>query len=148
MSLNDPVTNMKHVMCINPIVVAAAATVDGASVDTKGFRWATFTVQIGVAGGATLTGIAATITSDPVTGGAFATAISGATFTAATLLAGAACLSGRIDCNKLDYSTSRWLRIEVTVAGAAVSVPISAVCVLSDSEDNTKYQTETYEFTV
>ena len=148
MSLNDPKTNFKMVACIDPIVAAAAGTIDGASIDTKGFRWATFIIQVGVVGGATTTGHSCLIMSDPATGGAFATAISGAVFTPATLLAGANEEIGRIDLHKLDYSTSRWLRMEFTSVGAAVSTPISGVCILSNSEDDTKYQTETFAFGV
>lgn len=148
MGLQDPKTNFKMVACIDPIVVAAAATVDGASIDTKGFRWATFIVQTGVTGGGTTTGHTALIMSDPLTGGAFATAISGAVFTPAALLAGADEQIGRIDLHKLDYSASRWLRLEVTLVGAGVSTPISGVCILSNSEDDTKYQTQSFSFGV
>jgi len=148
MTLSDPKTNFKMVACIDPVVVAAAGTTDGTSIDTKGFRWATFIVQIGTQGGGTTTGTSAKITSDPLTGGAFATDISGAVFTPATLLAGDCEEIGRIDLHKLDYSTSRWLRIELTTVGAGVSVPVSAVCILSNSEDDTKYQTQAFAFGV
>jgi len=148
MGLQDPKTNFKMVACIDPVALAgAAATVDGASVDTKGFRWATFIVQAGVKA-TTITGLSALIMSDPVTGGAFATAISGAVFDPVALLDGADEQIGRIDCHKLDATTSRWLRIEVTSVGAAPTTPISAVCILSNSEDDTKYQTVSFAFGV
>lgn len=149
MSTTDPKTNFKMVACIDPVDITTAGTTDGASIDTKGFRWATFIIQVGTAAGAVFTGLAAIITSDPATGGAFATAITGAVFEPVDLLAGDTEQIGRIDLHKLDYSTSRWLRVEVTHVGATITAsPISCVVVLSNSEDDTKYQTQAFAFGV
>lgn len=145
MSQFDPAGNIKNAGSILPVVVATATTTNGASVDTLGWRWALVRVQIGTVAGTT-TGVSAVVAASDTTSGTF-TAITGATFTAATLLAGATSLVGRIDCTKLTSSTQRWIRPQITTTGAAPSVPVAASVELIGADD-TDSQTTVYQFTI
>jgi len=143
MGITDPKTDGKVVMCLDPVTLAAAATTDCASIDTLGFRWATFVIQLGTDGG-TMTAASAKITQDTATGGAFATDVTGATFNAITMLAADCIVIGRVDLLK----TYQFLRAEITLAGTVTGTPASAMVILTGPEDSTLYQTATYDFAV
>ena len=138
--IQDPAANHKPLAALRSVTIATATTTDGIAIDTFGWRWATWVINVGTVAGTT-TGVSAIITSDPASGGSYATTVG--TFNAVNLLAGADTDIGRVDCLK----TERYLRVEVTTVGASPSVPIGVTVTLSNAKDSAD-QTATYAFTV
>jgi len=143
MSQQDPAANHKQLIALDLSTLATATTTNGNSIDTQGWRWATFTVVTG--GTTTVDTITAAINGSAATGGTFLP-VTGADFSDATLDVADAILVGRIDCKKLDETDERWLRIEVLTVGTT-SFEITCICTLSEADDSAK-QTVAYEFTI
>jgi len=136
----SPETALKPLAAIDPVTVSSATTTNGVAVDTRGWQYATFRVQIGTVGGTT-TGVTAKLEQDDNAGFSSAADVTSATFTAADLLAGDMLEEGRVNCTK----TERYLRIAVTTAGGSPSVPMSASVTLSGHDDDDR-QDQTYAF--
>lgn len=146
MAQNDPSANFKVLSALDAVTIASATTTTGLSIDTIGWRWATVIVQVGVVAGTT-SGVSGIVEASSTTSGTFA-AITGATFSAAALLAGATIRAARIDLTQLASDGSqRWIHVEFTTTGAAPSVPISA-CVILSEHDNSSRQSVTYDFAI
>lgn len=120
---------------------AAAATTDVAAVDTNGFVWCTFIVNVGVYSGA---GNTTTWTlSECATSGGSYTAVSGGTFTV-TAAANGTSIPCVVDCRQ----RLRFLKLTPTHAGTNTTTPYGTTAILSLPEDSANFTQVTPGFTV
>lgn len=129
MGVNNPKYNRKVLTALPPLDYGNCSGLDAACVyiDTKGFKFAEFTVVAGAITGTSLNGI---VQDCATSGGSYAD-VTGASITALASATDDVIRSVVVDCSK----TARYLKLDFTASSMTVT-NICAICSLSGPSDS------------
>ncbi len=142
MSSRDPSSVNQFKKAFKTQTVAAAATVNGAEIDTKGWEWALFVINGGT-NGSTADDVTFKIFSAPAAGGSY-TLIAGTTI---TVLGADDDLEKSVQVNLDAVDTGAVLRVEI-VGGTTAGWEVGVSYFLSMSKDTRVYTPTTATLSV